>query len=64
VALAERARKRILAEHTAAHRAEQLECYAFELLSGGTRPPPRVVLASSPPTVRAMAMSADSEAAP
>lgn len=31
--LAERARQRILAEHTAAHRAEQLESYALELLS-------------------------------
>jgi spore maturation protein CgeB len=31
--MAERARQRILAEHTAAHRAEQLESYALELLS-------------------------------
>jgi spore maturation protein CgeB len=31
--MAERARKRILAEHTAAHRARQLEGYALELLS-------------------------------
>jgi hypothetical protein len=30
--LAARARARILAEHTAAHRAEQLEGYALELL--------------------------------
>jgi spore maturation protein CgeB len=32
LALARRARERILAEHTAAHRAEQLEGYALELL--------------------------------
>lgn len=32
--LAERARKRILAEHTAAHRAEELERHALQLLSG------------------------------
>jgi spore maturation protein CgeB len=32
VEIAERARARILAEHTAAHRAEQLEGYALELL--------------------------------
>jgi spore maturation protein CgeB len=31
--MAERARKRILAEHTAAHRARQLEGYALDLLS-------------------------------
>ena len=30
--MAERARSRILAEHTAAHRAEQLEAYALELI--------------------------------
>jgi spore maturation protein CgeB len=39
--LAQRARKRILAEHTAAHRAEQLESYALELIAGSpawTRP--------------------------
>jgi spore maturation protein CgeB len=30
--MAERARQRILAEHTAAHRAEQLEGYALALL--------------------------------
>jgi len=34
--MAERARKRILAHHTAAHRAEELEGYATELLSGVT----------------------------
>jgi spore maturation protein CgeB len=32
--MAERARRRILAQHTAAHRAEELEAYATELLSG------------------------------
>lgn len=32
--MAERARRRILAQHTAAHRAEELESYATELLSG------------------------------
>jgi spore maturation protein CgeB len=32
--LAERARKRILAEHTAAHRAGELESHALQLLSG------------------------------
>jgi spore maturation protein CgeB len=32
-ALAERARARVLAEHTAAHRARQLEAYALEALS-------------------------------
>jgi spore maturation protein CgeB len=31
--MAERARARILAEHTASHRAEQLEAYALELLA-------------------------------
>ncbi|HEY0970189.1 MAG TPA: glycosyltransferase [Gemmatimonadales bacterium] len=31
--IGERARERVLAEHTAAHRAEQLEAYALELLS-------------------------------
>jgi len=34
--IAERARKRILAQHTAAHRAEELEAHAAELLSGVT----------------------------
>ncbi len=34
LALAQRARARILAEHTAAHRAAQLEGYALELLCG------------------------------
>jgi spore maturation protein CgeB len=34
--MAERARKRILAQHTAAHRAEELEAHAVELLSGVT----------------------------
>jgi spore maturation protein CgeB len=32
--MAERARRRILAEHTAAHRAAEVERYALELLSG------------------------------
>ena len=32
-AMGERARQRVLAEHTAAHRAEQLESYALEALS-------------------------------
>jgi spore maturation protein CgeB len=32
--IAERARQRILAEHTAAHRAEEIESYAVELLNG------------------------------
>jgi spore maturation protein CgeB len=32
-AMGERARKRVLVEHTAAHRAEQLESYALEALS-------------------------------
>ena len=32
-ALGERARARVLAEHTAAHRAEELEGYALCLLS-------------------------------
>jgi spore maturation protein CgeB len=32
--IAERARGRILAQHTAAHRAEELESYALELVSG------------------------------
>ena len=35
LALADRARARILAGHTAAHRAEQLESYALELLRDG-----------------------------
>lgn len=34
--LAERARQKILAEHTAAHRAEQLEAYALDLLEEAT----------------------------
>ena len=34
--MAERARKRILAQHTAAHRAEELEAHAMELLSNVT----------------------------
>ena len=34
LAMAQRARKRILAEHTAAHRAAELESHAQELLSG------------------------------
>jgi spore maturation protein CgeB len=34
--MAERARRRILAQHTAAHRAEELENHALELLSGVT----------------------------
>jgi spore maturation protein CgeB len=33
-AVGDRARRRILAEHTAAHRAEELEAYALALLSG------------------------------
>jgi spore maturation protein CgeB len=37
-ALAERARKRVLAEHTAAHRAEALEGYLLELLELRSRP--------------------------
>jgi spore maturation protein CgeB len=32
--IAERARRRILADHTAAHRAQELESHAMELLSG------------------------------
>jgi spore maturation protein CgeB len=32
-AMGERARRRVLAEHTAAHRAEQLEGYLLEALS-------------------------------
>lgn len=36
LALARRARSRILTEHTAAHRAAQLEGYAFELLETNT----------------------------
>lgn len=32
--IAERARKRILAEHTAAHRAQEVESHAIELLNG------------------------------
>jgi spore maturation protein CgeB len=49
LAIAERARTRILAEHTAAHRAEQLEAYAFELLYGerAESAPPRVVVPNS-----------------
>ena len=31
--MAERARARVLAEHTAAHRAAELEAYALELLA-------------------------------
>jgi spore maturation protein CgeB len=31
--MGERARARVLAEHTSAHRAEQLEAYAFESLA-------------------------------
>jgi spore maturation protein CgeB len=38
-ALGERARRRVLAEHTAAHRAEELERYAISLLGGATRRP-------------------------
>ena len=33
--LAERTRERILARHTAAHRAEQLEDYVYPLLAAG-----------------------------
>lgn len=33
--MASRARRRVLRQHTAAHRAEQLESYALELLTGG-----------------------------
>jgi spore maturation protein CgeB len=33
-AMGERARRRVLAEHTAAHRAEQLEGYVLEVLAG------------------------------
>jgi spore maturation protein CgeB len=47
-ALAERARKRILSEHTAAHRAKQLEGYALELL--GALPGPREVKVFAPTT--------------
>jgi spore maturation protein CgeB len=36
LALARRARERILSEHTAAHRAKQLEGYTFELLQTNT----------------------------
>lgn len=34
--MAERARRRILAQHTAAHRAQELESYATELMTGVT----------------------------
>jgi spore maturation protein CgeB len=44
--LAERARKRILSEHTAAHRAQQLETYALEVL--GAAPPTRAAKAFAP----------------
>jgi spore maturation protein CgeB len=47
-ALAERARKRILSEHTAAHRAQQLETYALELL--GAVAAPRGVKVFAPAT--------------
>jgi hypothetical protein len=33
--MAERARQRILAEHTAAHRAQQLEAYALDMMRAG-----------------------------
>ena len=45
--LAARARKRILAEHTAAHRAQQLEAYAVELLRNGAAPSRPLARASS-----------------
>jgi spore maturation protein CgeB len=37
LALARNARARIMAEHTAAHRARQLEAYALELIGSGAR---------------------------
>ena len=49
--LAERARARILSAHTAAHRAQQLEAYALELLeAGGARgaPLPATALEATP----------------
>jgi spore maturation protein CgeB len=49
-ALAERARKRILSEHTAAHRAQQLETYALEVL--GAASAPRRVEVFAPAAVR------------
>lgn len=44
--MAERARERILSGHTAAHRAEQLEGYALELLQAGSTRPPRRALST------------------
>jgi spore maturation protein CgeB len=49
--MAERARARILAQHTAAHRAEQLEGYADELLAAGASAP---VAAVQPSDARTM----------
>lgn len=48
-AIGQRARARVLAEHTAAHRAAELEGYALEVL--GRRPPAaQAGLAAAPPT--------------
>lgn len=44
--IAGRARARVLAAHTAAHRAEQLEGYVTEALTGGTVPRPRLNLST------------------
>jgi DNA-directed RNA polymerase subunit K/omega len=43
-----RARQRILREHTAAHRAEQLEGYACDLLDARQRRSGRVVVPAQP----------------
>jgi spore maturation protein CgeB len=51
-ALAERARQRILSEHTAAHRAQQLETYALEVL-GAVAPPRKVKVFAPEAGVRA-----------
>jgi spore maturation protein CgeB len=59
--LAARARRRVLSQHTAAHRAEQLECYALDLLMGGaawSRPTAERLPAAAASPVRSQAEAA------
>jgi spore maturation protein CgeB len=50
-AIGERARRRVLCEHTAAHRAAELESYALALLGSAERPAPRLDASARAPAI-------------
>lgn len=66
LAMAERARARILAGHTAAHRAEELERHAFELLYGeaADNAVPQVSLPAAVPPIPVLAAAPRRDPAP